>query len=199
MKKGVLKRICAFTLSSMFILSAATSADGSDIASNDEVGETELNLQNKVETNENRKMYSVTENSDGTTTYYVVTNPNGGELLTFSKDGGIKILERKDGEYTYAFKDMNKNGVLDDFEDWRKDPETRSKDLAKKLTKEQIAGLMLFSSHEFNIAAGLTEKQMNYLKNDHLRNVLNAAGNEVEDAVKWNNQMQAYVESIGEK
>ncbi|MDD7554717.1 hypothetical protein [Schaalia hyovaginalis] len=30
----------------------------------------------------------------------------------------MKIVEAKDGDYTYAFKDLNGNGELDSAEDW---------------------------------------------------------------------------------
>lgn len=146
-----------------------------------------------------KEAYTVEEKSDGTTAFYLVTNPNGGETLSYSAEGGISLLEVTEDGYRYAFKDMNKNGVLDVFEDWRLDADTRARDLAARLRTEQIAGLMLFSSHERNAEEGLTEDQKKYLSNDNLRNVLNASGNNTEAAVKWNNQMQAYVESLGEK
>jgi beta-glucosidase len=41
------------------------------------------------------------------------------------------------------FKDLNHNGKLDLYEDWRQTPEARAKDLVNKLTVEEIAGLMM--------------------------------------------------------
>ena len=141
--------------------------------------------------------YAVETKSDGTTQFYVVTNPNDGETLSYSVDGGMELVEETDGDYTYAFKDMNKNGELDVFEDWRLPVDERAMDLASKLSIDQIAGLMLFSSHERNAEEGLTDDQKKYLSEDNLRNVLNASGNNTEAAVTWNNAMQAYVESLG--
>ena len=43
----------------------------------------------------------------------------------------------------FEFKDLNKNGKLDQYEDWRLPADERAKDLASKMTVEQIAGLML--------------------------------------------------------
>lgn len=143
--------------------------------------------------------YTVEEKTDGTTAFNLVTNPNGGAALTYSKDGGVSLLEEEVDGAVYAFKDMNKNGTLEAWEDWRLDYETRAANLSEELTKEQIAGLMLFSSHVFTLEPGMTEDQMNYLQNDELRNVLNAAGSNVEQAVVWTNQLQAYVESISEE
>ena len=40
---------------------------------------------------------------------------------------------------SFAFKDMNENGTLDPFEDWRLAPETRAADLVGR--KEKVNGL----------------------------------------------------------
>lgn len=68
----------------------------------------------------------------------------GGATLGYSPSSGITILYR-DG---YAFKDLNRNGKLDPYEDWRKPAEDRASDLAARMSIEEIAGLMLYSSHE---------------------------------------------------
>jgi beta-glucosidase len=52
------------------------------------------------------------------------------------------ILER-DG---YRFKDLNGNGGLDPYEDWRLTPEVRAKDLLGRMSVEQKAGFMLIST-----------------------------------------------------
>jgi beta-glucosidase len=69
---------------------------------------------------------------------------NGGPVLGYSETSGVTIIE-KDGFY---FKDLNKDGKIDKYEDWRFSPEERAKDLASKMTIEQIAGLMLYSRHQ---------------------------------------------------
>jgi hypothetical protein len=56
----------------------------------------------------------------------------------------VKILT-VDG---YAFKDLNRNDSLDAYEDWRLSPQERAADLASQLSIEEIAGLMLYSSHQ---------------------------------------------------
>ena len=48
----------------------------------------------------------------------------------------------------FAFKDLNRNGKLDPYEDWRLPADTRAKDLASQLSIEEIAGLMLYSGHQ---------------------------------------------------
>ena len=80
------------------------------------------------------------DDGDGIT---LVKNPNG-PTLGYSSKSGVKILT-VDG---LAFKDLNKNGKLDKYEDWRLPVSERVKDLASQMSLEQIAGLMLYSGHQ---------------------------------------------------
>ncbi|GMA34778.1 hypothetical protein [Demequina litorisediminis] len=75
----------------------------------------------------------------------VVTNPGEGPELSYSAEGGVTLLEEEIDGATYAFKDMNGNGELDTWEDWREDSEVRAADLASQMSIEQVAGLMLFT------------------------------------------------------
>jgi beta-glucosidase len=118
----------------------------------------------------------------------------------------------------FAFKDLNGNGVLDPYEDWRLSWEARIDDLASRLSIEEIAGLMLYSSHQsvtrVNPFAALgyrgreekdtrehvwdlTEAQKNFLKNDHVRHVLLAQVESSTAAARWNNRLQAFAEGLG--
>ena len=83
--------------------------------------------------------YSIEEHGQ-----YNLVIQNGGQTLGYSPESGVQLIE--DGGY--AFKDLNKNGKLDVYEDWRESPEDRAKDLAAQLSTEEIAGLMLYSSHQ---------------------------------------------------
>jgi len=49
------------------------------------------------------------------------------------------ILERQG----LHFKDLNKNGVLDPYEDWRLSPSARAEDLVRRMTLEEKAGMMM--------------------------------------------------------
>ena len=150
---------------------------------------------------------------------YVLIVNEGGKNIAYSPKSGVKILE-VDG---YAFKDLNGNGILDPYEDWRLPIEERIADLASKLTVEQIAGLMLYSVHQTvakpdpNDAFGMrfagtydgkpfdfengdisqaTDQQKEFLKNDKLRHILLTSVESAEVAAKWNNNIQAYCESV---
>ncbi len=138
----------------------------------------------------------------------------GGPTLGYSPASGVAILTVD----RYAFKDLNKNGKLDKYEDWRLPAEERAADLASKMTKEQIAGLMLYSGHQripgggfrgggtYNgkpfeesgaKAADLTDQQKKFLTDDNLRHVLITSVESPEVAAEWNNNVQALVEGIG--
>ena len=159
-----------------------------------------------------QKKWSETENG----TIRKVIN-EGGQTLGYSTTSGIKLIT-SDG---YAFKDLNKNNRLDIYEDWRRTTDERAKDLASKMTVEQIAGLMLYSSHQsipsisgvgpatgtvtYNgkafsesgaKASDLSDNQVKFLKEQHLRHVLITTVESPEAAAQWNNNMQALVEGL---
>lgn len=144
----------------------------------------------------------------------LVKNTNG-PTLGYSTTSGVKILA-VDG---FSFKDLNKNGKLDKYEDWRLTVDERAKDLASKLSVEQIAGLMLYSAHQaipampgpmgaatYNgkpfpqsgaKASDLTDQQKAFLINDNLRHVLVTSVQSPAIAAQWNNNVQALVEGSG--
>jgi len=78
-----------------------------------------------------------------------VTNKKG-PVLGYSSVSGVNIITDRG----YAFKDLNKNGELDAYEDWRLPVDDRAADLASKLSVEEIAGLMLYSGHQSIPSAG---------------------------------------------
>jgi len=139
----------------------------------------------------------------------------GGQILGYSPKSGVKILT-VDG---LAFKDLNKNGKLDSYEDWRKPVAERAKDLASKMSVDQIAGLMLYSRHQSVPAAAggyfagtyngkpfpesgakstdLSDQQKAFLTTDNLRHVLMTSVENPTVSALWNNNVQELVESIG--
>jgi len=150
----------------------------------------------------------------GTGSLRIVTN-KGGQTLGYDTTSGIKILTIKG----FAFKDLNKNGKLDKYEDWRLGAEERAKDLASKMSVNQIAGLMLYSAHQA-IPSGstrfgassyngkpfaesgakpfdLSDQQIKFLTKDNLRHVLVTSVKSPEVAAIWNNKVQALCEGIG--
>lgn len=123
---------------------------------------------------------------------FVLVTQEDGPTLSYSPQSGVKLLT-EDG---YAFKDLNRNDSLDAYEDWRLSPQERAADLASKLSKEEIAGLMLYSSHQAVPSAELTEDQKKFLSKDHLRAVLITSVESPRTAAQWNNRMQAFIEGL---
>lgn len=124
---------------------------------------------------------------------YQVISQKRGQTLGYSSSSGIQILT-KNG---YAFKDLNRNGKLDIYEDWRKDIDERAQDLATQLSIEEIAGLMLYSAHQAIPSEEVTDAQKKILIEDNLRHVLITQVGSTTIAAKWNNNMQALLESVG--
>lgn len=141
-------------------------------------------------------------------------NP-GGPLLKWAADSGVRLLE-KDGLY---FKDLAKDGVFYPYEDWRLSSDERAADLAARLTIDQIAGLMLYSKHQFVPGftadyfgtvtyngtsiqqaglpvSALSDQQKEFITNDFLRHVLVVAVQSAGDSARWNNNLQQLAESL---
>ena len=153
--------------------------------------------------------YTTTE-KEGVTT---ISNEDGA-TLGYSPESGVKILTQD----RYAFKDLNKNGSLDAYEDWRLPVSERAKDLASMMSLEDIAGLMLYSSHQSlpgssrgfgasnyggkpfeesgALASDLSDEQKQFLTDDHLRHVLITSVESPAVAAQWNNNAQAFAEGL---
>ncbi len=97
----------------------------------------------------------------------------------------------------FAFKDLNRNGTLDVYEDWRRPAAERARDLAAQLSIEEIAGLMLYSAHQAVPTPDITDRQKKFLEEDNLRAVLVTTVGSPEIAARWNNNVQAFVEALG--
>lgn len=117
-----------------------------------------------------------------------------------------------------TFKDSARTGELLPYEDWRLSPQQRAEDLAARLSVEEIAGLMMYSPHQsvpampggpFGGTYGgklfpesgaekwdLTDQQMEFLKNDHIRHVLAAGLEDAQITAQWSNQLQAMAEGL---
>ena len=116
-----------------------------------------------------------------------------GATLGYSSKSGVQILTKSG----YAFKDLNRNGKVDVYEDWRKPAQQRAEDLASQMTIEQIAGLMLYSAHQAVPTENISEAQQKFLTVDNVRHVLVTSVGSPEIAAKWSNNVQALVEGIG--
>ncbi len=139
----------------------------------------------------------------------------GGKTLGYAASSGVTIVTVD----RLGFKDLNKNGQLDNYEDWRLPADERAKDLAAKMSIEQIGGLMLYSRHQAIPAASsgfmaatyneksfeesgakasdLNDQQKEFLSKDNLRHVLITSVQSPEVAALWNNNAQSFVEGIG--
>jgi len=140
-----------------------------------------------------------------------IENVNG-PTLGYSTESGVRILEI-DG---LLFKDLSRDGQLHPYEDWRLPAAERARDLASRMTVEQIAGLMLYSPHQQVPAAGgffagtyggssfeesgaephaLTDQQRALLADEQVRHILLTSVSSPQTAARWNNELQRLAES----
>ena len=78
--------------------------------------------------------YTITVTEDN----WIKVENEDGDTLGLSQTSGVKLLE-VDG---YAFKDMNQNGELDAYEDWRLTTEERAEDLANQMEGAEMAAVL---------------------------------------------------------
>ena len=146
---------------------------------------------------------------------FILLHQKGGKSISYCPESGVQLLYDKG----YAFKDLNRNGELDVYEDWRKSSEERAADLASQISIEQIAGLMLYSAHT-RIPQYSRSKPMNFTYDgkpfsqsdadssdlcdqikkavieDNLRHILITRISSANVAARFNNKLQALVESL---
>lgn len=148
------------------------------------------------------------------TTVKSIQNPDGPKLC-WSEQSGMKLIE-KDGLY---FKDLAGTGELYPYEDWRLPAEQRASDLASRMSVEQIAGLMLYSRHQFIPGvsmpyfgevtyngksiqesglpvSAISDQQKTFLREDFIRHLLIISVQSAADAAKWNNNIQSLAEEL---
>ena len=137
----------------------------------------------------------------------------GGKTLSWSEESGVGLMEQ-DGLY---FKDLAKTGTLLPYEDWRLDDWTRAKDLASRLSMEEIAGLMLYSPHQSvpgnqmpfvgtyggksfhesgREAHELSDQQKQFLGQEHIRHVLVTGVQDAATCARWSNELQKLAEAL---
>ena len=133
--------------------------------------------------------------------WIMVTQENG-PTLGYSPDSGVTILE-VDGQ---AFKDLDRDGELDVYEDWRLSDDERAEDLASRLTAEEIIGLMNVpatagfeadgSDGTLQNTLGETTLMSVAITEQGLRQVLSRGfGMPALIQARWNNNMQALAEA----
>ena len=138
--------------------------------------------------------YTTREVTDGTTTFVVVDNPGDGKTLSYGKDSGIELVtENVDGK-ELAFKDLNGNGELDTWEDWRLEASERAADLAPQLSQEQMVGLMTWAGT--NETDGMTDDHKQAIADGRLRVLLSRSDNDIDSNVLYSNAVEAYVETL---
>jgi len=134
-------------------------------------------------------LWEETQTPDG---WMMVTNESGA-TLGYSKESGLKLIQ-SDG---YAFKDLNRNNMLDQFEDWRVDSDTRAAAMVGEIPVEQMMGMKM---NPFGMGTVNADALDDGIKNtlDLGYRQLRAPGANVTGKVKasWNNLVQEYIEGL---
>jgi len=102
-----------------------------------------------------------------------------------------------------TFKDLDKNGKLDPYEDWRLPAEVRVADLVQRMSLEELAGLMVHGTlpsvgpmaplgvgREYDL-----EKVRQFIAEDHVNTFITRLNGSAEFFAKQNNEVQAIAEA----
>ena len=87
------------------------------------------------------------------------------------------------------FRDLDKNGTLTPYEDWRLSADDRATDLVDRLNLAERAGLLVHAPHLFNGGWDF-DKMADEIDNKHFSTYLSATSGSVEEHVALTNQAQ---------
>ena len=123
----------------------------------------------------------------------MVTNENG-TTLGYSKSSGLLLIQ-VDG---YAFKDLNRNNMLDQFEDWRLDFETRAKAMVDEIPAEQMMGMKMNPFGGWRVNPDSLDAVIKNSLNLGYRQLRAPRGGTADTRTKvnWNNMVQEYIEGL---
>jgi len=140
---------------------------------------------------------------------YILVHQSKGPDLGYSVNSGVRIIYR-DG---LAFKSYDGTDTLLPYADWRLGAKERAEDLASRMNMDEIAGLMLYSpqnrlpmandtyggktfGESGKAAWALSDGQIKFLTEDNVRHLLVSVFDSPATAARWNNEVQALVESL---
>ncbi len=136
--------------------------------------------------------YTVTSMADG----WIKVENKDGETLGYSPDSGVSIIQI-DG---YAFKDLDQDGLLDVYEDWRRSAEERALDLAAHMSGEEATPYLTHGGWGSFTTEEITPENSGYtyIMGGGRGGVTRKAGSSTEDNVahaQWANLIQELCES----
>ncbi|NNK19371.1 MAG: hypothetical protein HKP49_09490, partial [Maribacter sp.] len=117
-----------------------------------------------------------------------------GATLGYSKNSGLALIQ-VDG---YAFKDLNRNNLLDQFEDWRQDFETRAKTMVDDISIRQMMGMKMNPFGSWTVSADTLDIVIKSSLGLGYRQLRAPRGgrDDARTKVNWNNMVQEYIEAL---
>jgi len=102
-----------------------------------------------------------------------------------------------------TFKDLDRNGKLDAYEDWRLSPEVRAADLVRRMSLEELAGLMVHGTLSTegdlgSIGSGKvydSAKTRRMIDEKHVNSFITRLRTDAQNLARQNNEVQAMAES----
>jgi beta-glucosidase len=125
--------------------------------------------------------------------WMMVSNADGA-TLGYSPNSGLKLIQ-VDG---YAFKDLNRNNLLDQFEDWRVDFETRAKAMVEEIPIGQMMGMKMNPFGSWRVNPDTLDSIIKNSLDLGYRQLRAPRGGSADARTKvnWNNMVQEYIEGL---
>ena len=138
---------------------------------------------------ESGENYTVTKTADG----WIQIENKDGATLGLSPTSGVKLVE----DAGLAFKDLNQNGKLDVYEDWRASAEDRANDLVNQMQGAEMAAILAHGGWGDFTTDPLTAEDgsATYLRAGGRGGVTRNIGRGGGVHAKWANAIQAVAES----
>jgi len=123
----------------------------------------------------------------------MVTNEDGA-TLGYSKSSGLQLIQVEG----YAFKDLNRNNLLDQFEDWRLDYETRAKAIVDEIPIKQMMGMKMNPFGRWRVNPDTLDTIIRNSLDWGYRQLRAPRGGtaDARTKVNWNNMVQEYIEGL---
>ena len=101
------------------------------------------------------------------------------------------------------FKDLNRNGQVDPYEDWRRGAAERARDLVRRMTLEEMAGMMMHGTARTTGAMGAAGVGRQYdveantalIRDAHVNSLITRLGGSPQSLAEEHNTLQALAEA----
>ncbi|WP_432452920.1 MULTISPECIES: glycoside hydrolase family 3 N-terminal domain-containing protein [unclassified Agarivorans] len=129
-------------------------------------------------------------------TFSLLNGCGSDDRIYFQPSLGYKTLSLIEVD-NYHFKDLNRDGQLSPYEDWRLTSAERASDLVSQMNTKQKAGLMMHGTLPLDSAGRISSNAMTPLLNNYVNTFITRMAGDPLAIAEDNNALQQRAEAIG--